>query len=220
MIDKMLEFVAPHLCYGCGKVGTLLCNHCKYDIINQSAGVCLLCQRATLSGMCEEHSRAYSGAWVVSVRTGVLQRLIGGFKFQNVRAAAKDLADLLDSCLPSLAKNTVLVPIPTTPAHIRERGYDHLGLIAQHLGVKRVLPIARVLERGNTATQHHADRATRLVQARSAFRLAMPINPDITYLILDDVVTTGATITEATRLLSDAGARFIQVAVLARQPLD
>jgi ComF family protein len=220
MIDNMLGFIAPHICCGCGKIGTALCNHCKYDIINQPFLGCLVCYRANSIGICPEHHMSYKKAWIVGVRCGTLQRLIGSLKFQNMKAAAENLASLLDARLPALPANTLIVPIPTTTAHIRQRGYDHLQLIAEHFAIKRGLPIARVLGRGNTATQHQADRTTRLEQAQSAFRLTESIDPAATYLILDDVVTTGATIYEASRLLVQAGACFIFVGALARQPLD
>jgi ComF family protein len=220
MIDNMLEFVAPHLCCGCGKIGSLLCDHCKYDIITESLLGCVVCNQVNSDGICPKHLMTYKKAWLVGIRSGALQRLIGSFKFQNTKAAAENLASLLDARLPVLPASTLLVPIPTTSAHIRQRGYDHLQLISEYFALKRDLPIARVLSRGNTATQHGANRTTRLEQAQSAFRLTGSIDPAATYLILDDVVTTGATIQEASKLLYAAGARTIFVGALARQPLD
>lgn len=220
MIDKMLEFVAPHLCSGCGKTGSLLCDHCKYDIISQPFLGCVVCYRINSDGVCPRHLMSYKKAWVVGIRSGTLQRLIGSFKFQNMKAAAENLAVLLDNRLPDLPPDTVVVPIPTAPAHIRERGYDHMLLIARYFSMLRNLPLVSLLGRANTATQHRANRAKRLEQAQSAFKVIGSIDPTATYLILDDVVTTGATIKEASQLLSEAGARSIFVGVLARQPLD
>lgn len=220
MIDKMLEFVAPHLCSGCGKIGSPLCDHCKYDIINLPFTTCILCNRPNYDGICKRHTMPYRTAWVVGYRAGVLQRLIGGIKFQNMKAAARNLSGLLDERLPPLPDSAVLVPIPTAPAHIRERGYDHMQLIAQYLGLRRHLPVVRLLGRGNTATQHHANRKDRVLQAQSAFTLTGPVDPNTAYVLLDDVITTGSTIEQAARVLREAGARFIAVGALARQPLD
>ncbi|MEO6109509.1 MAG: hypothetical protein ABIP50_00675 [Candidatus Saccharimonadales bacterium] len=162
----------------------------------------------------------YEQAWIVGIRHGPLRVLIDDFKFQNKRATGVDLAQLLYARLPTLPKNTVLVPIPTTPAHIRERGYDHIGLITRSLSLISGFPIQRVLERGNTATQHFASRSKRLVQAQSAFRITSRLDPTLPYLIIDDVITTGSTIDHASRLLYNAGARQIWIGALARQPLD
>ena len=88
------------------------------------------------------------------------------------------------------------------------------------MGKRRHLPVVRKLVRDNHLTQHHANRKQRLLQATSAFKVEGVIDPDGIYIILDDVVTTGATIQQAARLLREAGATFIWVAVTSRQPLD
>ncbi|MCK9623140.1 MAG: hypothetical protein M0R47_21720, partial [Methylobacter sp.] len=139
MIDKVLEFVAPHLCSGCGEIGTLLCGNCKNDIIKNLFTGCIVCREPNSNGICPSHKLSYKRAWVVGLRKGALQRLIGGFKFQNMKAGAWYLADLLDERLSPFPPGTLLVPIPTTPAHIRERGYDHILLITQYLASKRGL---------------------------------------------------------------------------------
>ncbi len=220
MIDKMLSVVAPHLCSGCGEIGVPLCGRCKYGIIESPFIGCIVCGRPTSVGVCQQHHISYQRAWVVGERKAVLRRLIGNYKFQNMKAAAETLASLLDERLPDLPADTVIVPIPTAPAHIRERGYDHLLLIAKYLAFKRGLPLERLLGRVNMATQHHANREKRIEQAQSAFRIVGKVDPARTYLLVDDVVTTGSTIDQASRLLAEAGATVIWVAALARQPLD
>jgi ComF family protein len=220
MIDNVLEIVAPHLCSGCDKTGTLLCNHCKYDIINAFSNVCLFCNETSLKGICLNHQTYYQQVWVAGARRGPLQRLIDGFKFQHMKAAARSLADLLDKRLPELPSSTILVPIPTVSSHIRERGYDHMLLVAQYFAALRGFPLQRLLIRNNTATQHIASREKRLEQAASAFVFQGVINPQVPYLILDDVVTTGSTLENASRVLASAGAQSIWVGALARQPLD
>ncbi|HEY8992840.1 MAG TPA: hypothetical protein VIM37_03260 [Candidatus Microsaccharimonas sp.] len=115
---------------------------------------------------------------------------------------------------------SIFVPIPTTPAHIRERGYDHMLLIAEGLGRLRSLPVEQLLKRDNVLIQHKAGRKQRLIQASTAFRVEGVIDPEAVYILLDDVVTTGATIIEASLLLRQAGATTIWVATTSRQPLD
>lgn len=219
MIDTLLAVVAPHLCSGCGLIGSTFCDNCKYNISQEPFSGCILCEKPAPNGVCDEHNSAFNQAWAVGVRSGPLQRLIGGFKFRNMKAASVDLADLLHRRLPALPTSTVLVPIPTTPAHIRERGYDHMLLIAQRLGRVRHLPVRQLLKRDNTLIQHRVGRAQRLIQAETAFRIEGNIDPNTTYLLLDDVVTTGATISQAAVLLKDTGALTIWVATTSRQPM-
>jgi len=220
MIDALLSMVAPHLCSGCGQIGSPFCDNCKYNISEEPFSGCILCQKPHPFGVCDDHNSSYNQAFVVGERSGPLQQLIGGYKFKNIKAASVALADLLDRRLPPFPADSVLVAIPTSPAHIRERGYDHMALIAKRLGALRKVTVSKVLVRDNTLTQHHANRKDRIEQAKSAFRIAGPINADTTYIIIDDVVTTGATIEQAAKLLRAAGAVDIWVAAIARQPLD
>ena len=221
MIDTLLSIVAPHHCCGCGKSGGLLCPNCKYNIISETKNVCLACGRPSFNpGVCNTCKVPYGRAWFVGERKDVLQRLVGLYKFERVKSAYNDLASLLDNVLLQLPDSTVIVPIPTVPAHIRERGYDHTLLLARRLGRIRKLPVARILVRNTNTMQRHATAATRGLQAKIAFKVAGTVDENINYLIVDDVVTTGATVRYAAKALKDAGATQIWVAVLARQTLD
>lgn len=221
MVDRLLGIVAPHLCSGCGQIGLLLCDNCKYNIISQTFSGCILCNRTTNEGICQHHKVAFQQIWVVGERSGTLQRLIGGFKFQNMKLASRSLAELLDARVPPLPPSTIIIPVPTASTHIRERGYDHTLLIAQHFAHLRGLRMNnRLIGRRHTKTQHSANRADRIRQAVSAFQLQDSVDQRVPYLIIDDVVTTGSTIQGVARLLNDAGADRVWVGALARQPLD
>lgn len=220
MLDQVLSIVAPHHCSGCGELGSLLCHHCKYDIIDEHENRCLVCLAPTTTGLCTSHRRPYQKAWFVGERNGTLQRIIGNFKFNNARAASKTLAELLDRSLPDFPHDVVVVPVPTVSSHIRERGYDHTLLVVRKFAKSRDLKIAPILTRSTTTKQRSANKSTRRQQAKRAFALKGPVNSEATYLVIDDVFTTGATIEYATRLLKGAGAKKIWVAVIARQTLD
>jgi ComF family protein len=220
ILDSLLSVVAPHLCSGCGQIGSTFCDNCKYNIIDEPFSGCILCEKPSAQGVCDDHKAAFNQAWTVGARSGALQRLIGGFKFRNMKASSLDLADLLHRRLPQLPRSTVFVPIPTTPVHIRERGYDHMLLVAKELGRLRHFPVEQLLVRNNFLVQHRANRKDRLTQAITAFKVKGVIHPDVTYILIDDVVTTGATISQAALLLKSAGATTIWVATTSRQPLD
>ena len=221
MIDSLLSLLAPHHCYGCAKVGSLLCENCKYNIISDSFNICLTCGHLALpsTGLCGRCKVAYGRAWCVGERTDELQQLITSYKFQRVKAAYKPLADLLGKTLPDLPASTVIVPIPTVSGHIRQRGYDHMQLIARQLAKQKDLRVQSVLRRQTTTKQVGADRTLRLKQAKSAFVCNQTLPADIPYLLIDDVITTGATLEYAARSLKDAGATIVWAAAVARQPL-
>jgi ComF family protein len=220
MLDQLLAVVAPHLCLGCGQIGSTFCDNCKYDIISEPLSGCVLCNNISTIGICDDHKVAFNQAWVVGVRSGALQRLIGGFKFRNMKESAWELAVLLHQRLPPLPAGTIIVPVPTSSAHIRERGYDHMVLIAKQLAHLRRLRYRPLLRRTGQSTQHSVGRKQRFIQVVSAFRVDGLLDSSPTYLLIDDIVTTGATISQAALQLRMAGATTIWVAACARQPLD
>jgi ComF family protein len=222
MIEALMQTVAPHLCFGCGKNGTMLCDNCKYNIIEEPFSGCILCGNISNNGLCAQHDVPICKAWVVGERRTVLKRVINAYKFEYVKATGSTLIDLLDARLPILPSNTIIVPIPTAPSHIRARGYDHLGVLAKLLSQRRELPVAPLLERASTTTQHHLNKVDRQFEAGNAFTLSSHATIDTTspVLLLDDIITTGATITSAAQILAQAGVQTIFVAALAYQPLD
>lgn len=221
MLDTLMSFVAPHYCSGCAKIGTALCDNCKYDITGVTKTACLLCQKLCgESGVCKDCKKIYQRAWCVGERTGVLQRIIGLYKFERLRSGYRVLGDLLLDRLPELPVGTVIIPIPTVTGHIRERGYDHMMLIAKYVARKRNLTVSVALRRKTNTKQRQATAKQRTAQAKNAFEVSGALNPDTTYLLIDDVVTTGATIKYAGLALKNAGARQIWAAAVARQVLD
>lgn len=220
MIDTLLSILAPHLCSGCGKIGTILCDSCKYDILNDESGRCVACDGPASAYLCHNHPELIDHGWYVAERAGTLEHIIDQYKFYNARAAYRPLADLLAARLPELPKDIVIVPIPTVAAHIRQRGYDHMALIGRRLARVHKGLYSPVLVRRTNSKQRDAGRALRFKQADQAFAVKGAIDPKRPYLIVDDVATTGATLLAAARVLRSAGARTIYVIAIARQPLD
>jgi len=220
MLDTLLSFIAPHYCCGCDKIGGLLCGNCKYNIISESKMVCIVCHRPTSNmWLCKTCTVPYERVWVVGERDGILQRLVGLYKFERAKSAYKPLADLLLALLPELPANTVVVPIPTTSNRIRERGYDHMLLIAKYVARARGLKCQPLIYRKTNTKQRQATAKQRVIQAKQAFEVRDKIDESIPYLIIDDVVTTGATIRYASQALRDAGAEHVWVAIVARQTM-
>lgn len=219
MIDRLLSFIAPHPCSGCGKLDSPLCNNCKYDIVLEPFEACVTCGRpAGGNGLCAVCQVPYSRAWSVGERTDTLLKLIDEYKFERVKAAHRPLVELLAARLPDLPANTIIVPIPIVNSHIRQRGYDHTLLIARKLARMKKVQIQQPLERITSAKQRGASRQERTRQAKEAFGLRHDVQAERLYLLIDDIVTTGATLKYAAKLLKDAGATDVWVAVVARHP--
>lgn len=216
MIDTLLAFLAPHLCISCGQIGAPLCTNCKYDIVMNTYQTCVLC--GISSAQCSP--TLCDGSWCIGYRKGVVQRLVGSFKFNGMRAAVRPLVDLLNTAAPPLPNDAIVTWIPTHPKHIRARGYDHMKVLAVAFSKKRRLNARPVLSRRTYFVQHKSSRKERLQQISGAFETTPVFEAGRTYVLLDDVYTTGATVNEAIRVLKAAGATQVIVGIIARQPLD
>ncbi len=219
IVERALHFIAPHPCYGCGKVGVILCDYCKYDIVHEPFLACIACQTPNPAGICANHHSPLKKVFIVGKRTDALETAINGLKFSNVKACAQTLAELLDEALPILPVHTKVVPIPTINRHIRQRGYDQVELIAKHFAHLRGLDVIQPLKRLTTTVQHTASREDREKQAQSAFGLRDGAETEGLVLLIDDIITTGSTLSSAANILSSTG-MTVWAAALAYQPLD
>ena len=125
-----------------------------------------------------------------------------------MRAVSFELAELLESIIGS---GWVLVPLPTICRHIRERGFDHIGLLCKKTG----LTVERALMRVNNSVQVGADMETRRKQATEAYG-AVGVEPNKRYLLVDDVWTTGSSMLAACETMRAAGSKNLAIAVIAR----
>lgn len=222
MIDNTLSIIAPHHCYSCGVLGTLLCVNCKNDIKDDVIFNCLSCGVGGFvqNGVCNSCKTIINRAWTGGLRDGVLKNLIDDYKFDNLYAAHVPLADILVDLLPHMPDNAVIVPIPTIRHHIRLRGYDHIDLLVRRVSSYKGIAVSKSLVRANNAVQLGATRKKREQQAEIAFKSGHRLDPSKIYILLDDVVTTGATVRSAARVLRNAGATEVWATALVRQPLD
>jgi ComF family protein len=114
-----------------------------------------------------------------------------------------------------IATDCVIVHVPTTAKRTRQRGYDQAKLIAGELSRITGLPRFDCLARSGKARQVGASRAERLKQLQAAFRLKKPVAGKHIVLI-DDVVTTGATLEAAAKVLHVNGASSVHAIVFAQ----
>ena len=222
MIDAILALIAPHHCYGCGESGSILCLSCYNDITEEEFGRCVWCLKpASVTDQCRACTSRHgvTGVWTVGERTGILKSLVGDYKYESIRESAKVMAKLLDQRIAVLPKNTIVTAVPTVRQHIRTRGFDHAAMLAREFSGLRQLRFTPLLSRRHQRSQHDLKLAARHRAAREAFGLKnTPESGPV--LLIDDIMTTGATIEACVQLLREAGVQDIYVAVIARQLLD
>jgi Predicted amidophosphoribosyltransferases len=111
-----------------------------------------------------------------------------------------------------------IVPVPLHPARFRERGFNQAELLGKILGQRINLTLSRALERTRyTTTQTAFDRIDRMENLRGAFRLRKRIDVrGLQVLLVDDILTTGSTLSECARVLREAGALSVYAVTAAR----
>ncbi|HSH31762.1 MAG TPA: phosphoribosyltransferase family protein [Candidatus Saccharimonadales bacterium] len=157
-----------------------------------------------------------AGVTVASHYDGAIKELIGALKYQRAASAAGLAAELLAPLLASHAIDVVTC-VATSPSRYRQRGYNQARLIAQPLARRLGLPYADLLVRTRDVRQVGTSRRQRLEQVQGIFepRRARLIE-GTSILLVDDVVTTGATMAECARVLKEAGAKRVWGAAVAK----
>lgn len=210
---SITDLVAPHSCRGCGAIGEVLCERCKNDTIIQHVNYCPNCKREIWGNKCKECE--LPPTFMVGFREGVIDELIHDFKYNAVRAAGNVLAELMAESLPEIAGKVVVVPLPTIQRHIRERGFGHTEILAKKLAKIREWQMRPLIKRRQDTVQVGADEEKRVRQAWAAYEVVEKLDVKTTYILLDDVWTTGASMKAAMKKLQKAGAKKIIIAVLA-----
>jgi predicted amidophosphoribosyltransferase len=155
------------------------------------------------------------GLWVGFGYDGVVREVVARVKYRNARAAVDWLAVAMAHALPPGRHHDVVTWAPTTRDHRRARGFDHAELLARAVAARQRVPARPLLTRGPGIAQTGQDRAARRHGPRFDARR------DLTgqqVLLVDDVVTTGATLTAAAAALRRAGARSVDGLAAARTP--
>ena len=138
---------------------------------------------------------------------GETRELVLGLKYSREKRNARDLARIVVPCIP-LATHCqfVLTWAPTTVAHRLDRGMDHAELIARHVAAMSHIHVRQLLRRVNKETQTGQGRDVRLTRPEFVSR---PLRRNLHVLVIDDVVTTGATFHAAATALVKAGAQSV-----------
>lgn len=218
ILQTILARLAPHECLGCEAEGALLCQACATSLDAVPAR-CYRCHKLTTGARTCESCRSSSpifGVHVAYAYRGLAKDIVWQLKFSGAQAAAREMADQM-SHLATIPADAVVVPVPTATSRVRRRGFDQAKLLGRSLAVQTGLPYAPVLRRLGQHHQVGATRAQRVTQLRDAYRCAGASRIRGRHvLLIDDVLTTGATLEAAAQALKAAGAARVSAAVFAQ----
>jgi len=158
---------------------------------------------------------ALSGVSVGASYDGPVKELILRLKFHRLRAATDTAAELLMRAAGGWPDVQLVTSVPVAPSRHRERGYNQSELLARAVASRTGLPYYPLIGRLTTTHQIGLDRSTRLEQVAGAFYAAQGLDGQ-RVLLVDDVVTTGATMSACAEVLRGAGASLVWAAAVAR----
>jgi ComF family protein len=149
--------------------------------------------------------------------------LISRYKFAHEPGLARLFCGLMrrdERIRELLASADIVMPLPLAPERLEERGFNQALALAKHLVAKNKIGSSSLIRTRNTAPQRLLDREARQRNVANAFALqAVPSFEGNHILLIDDVMTTGATLSAAAQPLRRAGAVRISAVVIARTPL-
>jgi ComF family protein len=215
--DRALDLALPAVCAGCRREGPALCAECApaFDIrLSAEAGVAI--------GLPADIPAPLLQLEWCAPFTGTTRRALHALKYGGERRIAPYVgAAVARRWARAGAGGDVLVPVPASPDRVRDRGYDQAALIAVEAGRRLRMPVLNALERTRATTaQFDLDRTERASNLDRAFRVPELARPDVAgrwIVLVDDVITTGATLAACAAALVDAGAAAVSAIAGARE---
>lgn len=208
---------------GAGPAGLPVCVPCWSSMpFTQTETRCANCSRPLVGGRgcCAEclSSPLFGQVWALGLHRGALREAVHHLKFSGRRELGGPLGRRLAEQVRG--EFDLIIPLPLHPSRLRERGYNQATLIARGLSESLGLPVleGELVRLRRTGHQAKLDREERLRNLRGAFGLRCPTDPPWaghSILLVDDVLTTGATASAAAEALWETGARRVNLAVLA-----
>jgi predicted amidophosphoribosyltransferase len=204
-LSAFLSELFPTLCAACGRScrsGAVLCTRCGRR----------LAETKPLAG---RGAPGLDRAWSSAPHEAVARDLVTALKFRRLLPVAAVMAERIEWLAPESLLSGVIVPVPSTRLRSLGRGFDPAAEIAAALALRTGMPLRPVLSRGDLGRQLGRRRAQRIGQPPHV-RLRGEAPRSV--LLVDDVLTTGATLSACARALRGGGAFRVAAITFTRRP--
>jgi ComF family protein len=226
LISGFLNILYPSQCPVCRNPSDTfrtspICSSCWSKIKKFTGSSCALCalpcasEYVTVCGQCMIKRPPFSKVIFYGLYDGILAEAISQMKFHGLKRLSSPLGKLLLNC--NLPVIDGILPVPLSVKGLRERGFNQSLLMARVLAKNLQVPLFMdiLFKKKETLPQIGLSKKERLANLKKAFEVKGDIK-GLRLLLIDDVMTTGATVTECSKVLMKAGAQEIVVLTLAR----
>jgi len=201
VLNFLLDIIYPRRCLGCGKWGKFICDDCQkrirfYDrhVFHEIPGV--------------------DDAFVLAHYEGIIRQAVKDIKYRGTFGICQELGDLIQKNFHDKFHIDYLVPVPLAKKRLADRGFNQAAKLARSL---KLAPVANCLVRTReTKPQFDLKFNQRKENVRGAFTVRRELVSTASYCLVDDVATTGATISECAKALKIAGAQKVYAICVAR----
>jgi ComF family protein len=213
-LASLAAVVWPRFCYRCGRGGEYLCDRCWQEL--EFAWPREI-KAALIKKLPPGRPFYLNSVQVAFAYDPLVAKMLRDFKYAGVKELAETFGYALYQFLPLPADVAAVTYIPLQRRRARQRGYNQAQLLAQVVAAKMNLPCVSLLKRPQAERPQVMKNLSARQSANLKFTLKTEVKPNLksgqALLLVDDVVTTGATLNSAARTLSEAGYRSYGVCV-------
>ena len=219
-----LDWIYPPVCAGCGEPGYRLCASCQAKIKWITGKKCRVCGEPMIKqqGLCDNcrlRQPSFTAMRNLAEYEGVMRECIHGLKYENNQSLGDFFAEWLETLVRKEAWSIdMVIPVPLSRQRLAERGYNQAAMLAKPLALQlgcayNPFGLKRIRDTRSQVGLSGEERRRNVV---GAFEAVPQIVHDKAVLVVDDVMTTGATMESCGQALFDAGAIAVFCLTLAR----
>ncbi len=232
MINNFLKILFPESCPVCKNPSTdhktaPICSDCWQAILPYKGPACRRCgvplvsDAASTCGECLKDEPAFKSAGSFGLHEGALKKAINLFKYHRIKRLSKPLSEIiLQAKLPMV---DVIIPVSLHKKRLRQREFNQSALLAKHIAESLEIPmlVDCLIRNRNTMPQVGLSAKDRKKNIKKAFEIRnKELIEEKNIMLVDDVFTTGATVSECSSVFKKAGVENIYVITLAHGTLD
>lgn len=221
LFDRILSFIFPIRCPFCGKPlpqGIGFCEACNSKLSHITGEFCPKCGRKYTYCNCSDKIYAFERCVEPFYYEGLVKKALLKFKFYGHQGGAKVFASYAAESVRRAYKNIkfdFVTSVPLSKAEIKKRGFNQSELLGRALAKELKLPYREtLLKPRDLPPQHSLSAQQRWINIDGAFTSHQKLNGKL-ILLVDDIITTGATLNECSKVLRSAGTKYVFCATIA-----